>query len=211
MLGWPEPYIYGVYTVIWAKKLPNIRIFSYTRCIYTVLANPKEMPCSCFLLYLSFTCMRISWAYNALYKNISFPLYEIHLYEFVLSTCENPLVWKHLLPKCEYPLVWKYLLSTFMKISWAYNACTWAVSMQHRVPLYTCLALTAGLRLVYLRCVQHKYSKPWQVIRKDKYTYSPGWSCIANLRTLFLKEEGSKSPSGPTLASEGGCELSQVN
>jgi hypothetical protein len=35
-LGWPEPYIYGVYTVFLAGKSP------YIRCIYTVLANPAH-------------------------------------------------------------------------------------------------------------------------------------------------------------------------
>jgi len=35
-MGWPEPYIYGVYTVFLAGKSPNI--WSYG--VYTVLANP---------------------------------------------------------------------------------------------------------------------------------------------------------------------------
>ena len=37
--GWPEPYIYGVYTVFLAGKSSNIR------CIYTVLANPSCFVC----------------------------------------------------------------------------------------------------------------------------------------------------------------------
>ena len=44
MWGWPEPYIYGVYTVyisvytVFFGREKKIR--SYTVCIYAVLANP---------------------------------------------------------------------------------------------------------------------------------------------------------------------------
>ena len=38
MYGWPEPYIYGVYTVFWQG---NYHIYGHIQCIYTVLANPS--------------------------------------------------------------------------------------------------------------------------------------------------------------------------
>jgi len=41
MVGWPEPYIYGVCTIFLAGTSPNIR--SYTLwCIHTILANPNN-------------------------------------------------------------------------------------------------------------------------------------------------------------------------
>jgi hypothetical protein len=40
--GWPEPYTYGVITIIWAGKSPNIR--SYQVYAYTVLANSTFLP-----------------------------------------------------------------------------------------------------------------------------------------------------------------------
>jgi hypothetical protein len=53
--GWPEPYIYGVYTVFLAGKSPNIRSYtvytysygqpySYTTCIYNLHHKPGSVP-----------------------------------------------------------------------------------------------------------------------------------------------------------------------
>jgi hypothetical protein len=39
-LGWPEPYIYGVYTVFWQI---NHQMYGHIQYIYSVLANPKKL------------------------------------------------------------------------------------------------------------------------------------------------------------------------
>ena len=43
--AWPEPHVFGVFTVFSARERPNIR--SYTVCISTVLANPTCTQTAC--------------------------------------------------------------------------------------------------------------------------------------------------------------------
>jgi len=50
--GWPEPYIYGVYTVFWQE---THLIYGHIQCTYTVLANPAHVQMAWRLAYLMCT------------------------------------------------------------------------------------------------------------------------------------------------------------